>query len=406
MWKASAGHRVEAEDTGADDDWETDPDFVNDVSEKAQRWGSKSVEGTGRVGTVKIEDLRKDVVQDDQKIKQESKRENFAYGYGGKFGVQSDRKDKAAFGADEFTEKSVHSSQVDGKKGFGGSFGVDERSRDKNALGFDAAGRTEQHSSTTDYKKGFGGAHGVAPTDKHAHSTDEPIAPVGTAYEKPKITAGNAGAAKSRFEKLAQENEERSRREAEERKAARAAEDQRRQEEERKRDEAKLEEERKARPAAPAPAPAPVPAAVFPAAETVDLSSLTVTVDTVRPTEHAPITAYDKNNLRVLLHICRAQSVPANVVILLASFANAGALPISRVNFQAAVPKTLQIKLLPPSGTELPPFNPVQAPTALTQLMLLGNPSKAPLRLRFKLSFVVSGQEISDQGDVSTFPTL
>eukprot|EP00048_Salpingoeca_helianthica_P023597 m.25436 g.25436 ORF g.25436 m.25436 type:complete len:359 (-) comp8860_c0_seq1:80-1156(-) len=262
MWKASAGHRVEAEDTGADDDWETDPDFVNDVSEKAQRWGSKSVEGTGRVGTVKIEDLRKDVVQDDQKIKQESKRENFAYGYGGKFGVQSDRKDKAAFGADEFTEKSVHSSQVDGKKGFGGSFGVDERSRDKNALGFDAAGRTEQHSSTTDYKKGFGGAHGVAPTDKHAHSTDEPIAPVGTAYEKPKITAGNAGAAKSRFEKLAQENEERSRREAEERKAARAAEDQRRQEEERKRDEAKLEEERKARPAAPAPAPAPAPARV------------------------------------------------------------------------------------------------------------------------------------------------
>ena len=28
-------------------------------------------------------------------------RENFAYGYGGKFGVQTDRRDRSAFGADE-----------------------------------------------------------------------------------------------------------------------------------------------------------------------------------------------------------------------------------------------------------------------------------------------------------------
>jgi hypothetical protein len=28
---------------GEDDDWETDPDYVNDVSEKDQRWGSKEI---------------------------------------------------------------------------------------------------------------------------------------------------------------------------------------------------------------------------------------------------------------------------------------------------------------------------------------------------------------------------
>jgi cortactin len=27
----------------SDDDWDTDPDFVNDVSEKQQRWGNKGV---------------------------------------------------------------------------------------------------------------------------------------------------------------------------------------------------------------------------------------------------------------------------------------------------------------------------------------------------------------------------
>jgi hypothetical protein len=26
-----------------DDDWDTDPDYVNDVSEKDQRWGSKEI---------------------------------------------------------------------------------------------------------------------------------------------------------------------------------------------------------------------------------------------------------------------------------------------------------------------------------------------------------------------------
>jgi len=32
------------------DDWETDADFVNDVTEEEQRWGSKTVAGSGRTG--------------------------------------------------------------------------------------------------------------------------------------------------------------------------------------------------------------------------------------------------------------------------------------------------------------------------------------------------------------------
>lgn len=34
--------------TADNDDWETDPDFINDVSEVEQRWGSKTIEGSGR----------------------------------------------------------------------------------------------------------------------------------------------------------------------------------------------------------------------------------------------------------------------------------------------------------------------------------------------------------------------
>lgn len=49
MWKSAAGVKLNIPDT-ADDDWETDPDFVNDVTEEEQRWGSKTVPGSGRIG--------------------------------------------------------------------------------------------------------------------------------------------------------------------------------------------------------------------------------------------------------------------------------------------------------------------------------------------------------------------
>lgn len=53
MWKASAGHnlapaRAPVGNDDDDDAWETDADFVNDVSEEEQRWGSKTIEGSGR----------------------------------------------------------------------------------------------------------------------------------------------------------------------------------------------------------------------------------------------------------------------------------------------------------------------------------------------------------------------
>lgn len=49
MWKATAGTKLEiSPSNGVDDDWDTDPDFVNDVTEQEQRWGSRTVEGSGR----------------------------------------------------------------------------------------------------------------------------------------------------------------------------------------------------------------------------------------------------------------------------------------------------------------------------------------------------------------------
>lgn len=47
MWKSAADARLEIT-ANDDDDWETDPDFVNDVTEEEQRWGSRTIPGSGR----------------------------------------------------------------------------------------------------------------------------------------------------------------------------------------------------------------------------------------------------------------------------------------------------------------------------------------------------------------------
>lgn len=53
MWKSTIGLNPQSlpNNPGEDnDEWETDPDFVNDVTEEEQRWGSKTIEGSGRTG--------------------------------------------------------------------------------------------------------------------------------------------------------------------------------------------------------------------------------------------------------------------------------------------------------------------------------------------------------------------
>eukprot|EP00050_Salpingoeca_kvevrii_P016769 m.58527 g.58527 ORF g.58527 m.58527 type:complete len:387 (+) comp7153_c0_seq2:1434-2594(+) len=243
LWRSQVDAQLDNGDQ-EEDDWETDPDFVNNVSEDEQRWGAKSIEGSGRVAPVSLDKLRNDVAADDAAAR--VRNQNFAYGYGGKFGVQTDRQDKAALGADEKAPLSVHSSQRDMKRGFGGEFGLDER-QDSSALGYDADTKVEKHSSTSDYKKGFGGQYGVqAQTDKAASSIEKPSS-VGTNYKKAEIIGGQAGNLRARFENMQKQQDDETARLAAERKAQREAEDRRR-----------AEEEAAARAAQPEPEPEPM----------------------------------------------------------------------------------------------------------------------------------------------------
>ncbi|XP_053709271.1 src substrate cortactin-like [Synchiropus splendidus] len=167
MWKAAVGQNVQVPSVDDGDDWETDPDFENDVSEKEQRWGAKTVSGSGHQEHINIHKLRETVSTEHTSLKQKELETmpSAAHGYGGKFGVQQDRMDKSAVGHDYQSQLSKHCSQTDTSKGFGGKFGVQADRVDQSAVGFEYAGKTEKHDSQKDYSKGFGGKYGVE-TDK------------------------------------------------------------------------------------------------------------------------------------------------------------------------------------------------------------------------------------------------
>uniref|UniRef100_A0A8D0H782 Cortactin n=1 Tax=Sphenodon punctatus TaxID=8508 RepID=A0A8D0H782_SPHPU len=177
MWKATAGHTITVNQEDGADDWETDPDFVNDVSEKEQRWGAKTVQGSGHQEHINIHQLRENVSQEHQTLKEKELETGpkASRGYGGKFGVEQDRMDKSAVGFDYQGKTEKHESQkgrltlvpvliwqaINYSKGFGGKYGVDKDKVDKSAVGFEYQGKTEKHESQKDYTRGFGGKFGV-----------------------------------------------------------------------------------------------------------------------------------------------------------------------------------------------------------------------------------------------------
>uniref|UniRef100_A0A8C8FA60 Golgi associated, gamma adaptin ear containing, ARF binding protein 3b n=1 Tax=Oncorhynchus tshawytscha TaxID=74940 RepID=A0A8C8FA60_ONCTS len=135
------------------------------------------------------------------------------------------------------------------------------------------------------------------------------------------------------------------------------------------------------------------------------LGNVHVPLEAIRPSKGLPVTAYDKDGVRVLLNF--ASDCPPcrpDVLVLVVSMLNTAPLHVQNVVLQAAVPKSMKVKLQPPSGTELPPFNPTLPPASITQVMLLANPLKEKVRLRYKLAFTLGNRQCSEVGEVDQFP--
>ncbi|XP_041634268.1 ADP-ribosylation factor-binding protein GGA3 [Cheilinus undulatus] len=137
----------------------------------------------------------------------------------------------------------------------------------------------------------------------------------------------------------------------------------------------------------------------------VSLSGVHVPLEAIRPSKVLPVTAYDKDGVRMLLNF--ASDCPPgrpDVLVMVVSMLNTAPQTVHNVVLQAAVPKSMKVKLQPPSGTELAPFNPILPPASITQIMLLANPTKDKVRLRYKLAFSLGDRQCNEVGEVDQFP--
>jgi len=135
------------------------------------------------------------------------------------------------------------------------------------------------------------------------------------------------------------------------------------------------------------------------------LESVTVPLETIQPGQVPPVTVYDKNNLRITFVFAKNPPHPTIATVVISAM-NLGMVPITGLSFQAAVPKALQVKLQPASSTTVPASNPMLGSQSVTQVMLIANPTKVPIKIRFKLDFVVGTQPMSEMGECSSFPPM
>uniref|UniRef100_A0A3B3V2J5 Golgi associated, gamma adaptin ear containing, ARF binding protein 1 n=1 Tax=Poecilia latipinna TaxID=48699 RepID=A0A3B3V2J5_9TELE len=137
----------------------------------------------------------------------------------------------------------------------------------------------------------------------------------------------------------------------------------------------------------------------------VSLADVFVPLESIKPSSLLPITVFDGHSLRVLFHFAR-DSPPSrpDVLVVIISMLSSAPIPATNIHFEATAPKSVGVKLQPPSGSELPAFNPILPPAAITQILLLANPNKEKVQLQYRLSFSMGEQQHSESGRVEQLP--
>uniref|UniRef100_A0AAQ5XXC2 Golgi associated, gamma adaptin ear containing, ARF binding protein 2 n=1 Tax=Amphiprion ocellaris TaxID=80972 RepID=A0AAQ5XXC2_AMPOC len=106
-----------------------------------------------------------------------------------------------------------------------------------------------------------------------------------------------------------------------------------------------------------------------------------------------PITLHNRAGIHVSLHF--AKDCPPGhpgVAVAVLSAVNTSALHVKDFMFQAAVPKTMLVKLQPASRTQLPPYKPLLPPPAVSQVILLANPHRVSFCLFVLLTQHINGR--------------
>uniref|UniRef100_A0A672QLQ6 Golgi associated, gamma adaptin ear containing, ARF binding protein 3a n=1 Tax=Sinocyclocheilus grahami TaxID=75366 RepID=A0A672QLQ6_SINGR len=135
------------------------------------------------------------------------------------------------------------------------------------------------------------------------------------------------------------------------------------------------------------------PTSQSPSGSDISLTSVFVQLEAIKPSKEGPVTAYDKDGVRVLLHFASDHPLGRpDVLVIVVSMLNTAPLLVRNIVLQAAVPKSMRVKLQPPSGTEM--------------IMLLANPLKEKVRMRYKLTFILGDRQVTESGEIDKFPPV
>ncbi|KAG9309518.1 adaptin N terminal region-domain-containing protein [Chiua virens] len=108
-------------------------------------------------------------------------------------------------------------------------------------------------------------------------------------------------------------------------------------------------------------------------------------------------TAYEKNELKITLTPQTSAARPG-VINIMARFQVSGTNMATGLHFQAAVPKSQQLQMLPMSNPDVKP-----GATETQQLRVIAPPG-SNVRLRLRIAYSLAGQATQDQVDFSGFP--
>lgn len=136
------------------------------------------------------------------------------------------------------------------------------------------------------------------------------------------------------------------------------------------------------------------------------LTDIVVCLEDIKPGINPPLTVIEeRNGISVVLHF--AQDNPrCDVSVIVITTMSKNVKPLSNYLFQAIVSKKCKCRLQAPSGTKLPAHNPFLPPSAITQIMLIANPFKEPVSLKFMLSYTMDDETFTEMGEVDTLPHL
>ncbi|XP_054165435.1 AP-1 complex subunit gamma-1-like isoform X2 [Oppia nitens] len=112
-----------------------------------------------------------------------------------------------------------------------------------------------------------------------------------------------------------------------------------------------------------------------------------------------PIVAFEKNGLRIDFSFERTTTDPNTTIISLLA-TNATPYPIEDFLFQAAVPKTFQLQLMPPSSNRIAENN----TGTVNQVIKVLNPNKSQLKMKLRMSYQHNGNTVTELSDVNNFP--